>query len=108
MLFRSQSGVSADAEGSSLQTLLRGKPRPERDRDEDEKALAIHRSGAKYGSEDEVIHGKQRERMQQCPCEAADASEVARKELAPEKIKKQSPMAREARGESVPAGTRRL
>src|ERR1700681_4860674 len=93
-----QAAVSGDADRSTLQGFLRREPGPQRDRDEDQKALTVHWPGAKYGREDEVVDGKQCQRMQQRPRKTADASEIARKKLASKEIGEQRPMPREARG----------
>src|ERR1700680_4215960 len=77
-----QTGVSGDADRSTLQGFLRRDTGPQRDRDEDQKALTVHWPGAKYGCKDEVVDGKQCQRMQQRPRKTADASEIARKKLA--------------------------
>ena len=91
-----QPGVACDADRSALQRLLRGEPRPQRDRDEQQEALAVHRPGAKYGREDEVIDREQRQRVHECPREPADAAEVARKQLAMEEVGEQRAMPRKA------------
>src|ERR1700694_5079579 len=57
-----QTGVSGNADRSTLQSFLRREPGPQRDRDEDQEALTIHWPGAKYGCEDEVGEGKKCQR----------------------------------------------
>src|SRR6266436_8473471 len=93
-----QAGVSGDADRSTLQGFLRREPGPQRDSDQDQEALTVHWPSAKYGREYEVVHGKQCQRMQQCPRKTADASEIARKKLASKEIGEQRPMTREVRG----------
>src|ERR1700730_2206252 len=93
-----QTGVSGNADRSTLQGFLRREPGPERDRDEDQKALTVHWAGAKYSCEDKVVDGEQCQRMQQRPRKTADASEIARKKLASKEIGEQRPMPRDARG----------
>ena len=53
-----QSRVAGKAHRRSLQTFLRGKPRPQRDRDEQQKALAAHASCAEHRCEYEVVDGQ--------------------------------------------------
>ena len=91
-----QPGVACDADRPALQCLLCGEPGPQCDGDEQQKALAVHRSGAKYGRENEVIYREQRERVNECPGEAADAAQIARKQFAMEEVGEQRTMPRKA------------
>src|ERR1700686_4435745 len=91
-----QTGVSGDADRSTLQGFLRREPGPQRHRDEDQKALTVHWPGAKYGCEDEVVDGKQCLDGNQRPHSTADASEIARIKLASKEIGEQRRTARDA------------